>query len=181
VLALSAPSADQILGDKFQLARLITPQTRPALEAPVILATAPATAPDKPLGDNPQASEAKPSGPSSTGEILHRAGLTVAPSGEASRQAQPRQVPPRPEQAEAKQAKPSGETRKAADTIARAPAAEAKPPIRTATRPETRPATAATRPASPTTRSAPTAAGTIDPLAPLAEGDPAGEGSRTDR
>src|SRR3990170_4225139 len=42
VLALSAPSADQILGDKFQLARMIRPERKPAVEAPVVLASAPA-------------------------------------------------------------------------------------------------------------------------------------------
>ena len=45
VLALSAPSADQILGDKFQLARLVRPEQNPAVEAPVVLASAPAVSP----------------------------------------------------------------------------------------------------------------------------------------
>src|SRR3990170_3908155 len=44
VLALSAPSADQILGDKFQLARLVRPDQKPAVDAPVVLASAPAIA-----------------------------------------------------------------------------------------------------------------------------------------
>src|SRR3990170_14256 len=35
VLALSAPSADQILGDKFQLARLVRPDQKPAVDATV--------------------------------------------------------------------------------------------------------------------------------------------------
>jgi hypothetical protein len=177
VLSLSAPSADQILGDKFQLARLITPETRPALDAPVILATAPAPEPAKPLGDSPEANGAKPSGASGTGEILHRAGLKVVPSGAAgagakaatSKQAQPEPVQAlKPQQAQPAQAKPSG--------------AETKPPIRPATVVATRPATpAATRPATRPAATAATSAGTIDPLAPLAEGDPAIEGSRTGR
>jgi hypothetical protein len=171
VLALSAPSADQILGDKFQLARLIAPQTKPALEAPVILATAPAPDPAQPLGDS---AETKPL---ATGEILHHAGLKVAPS--APKQAQPRPEPARPEQAG-----PSVESRKASDSFARAPAAEAKPPVRTATSAATSAATpAATRPATSaaTRRATPAATPAVDPLAPLPAGDSGSGGSRTGR
>ena len=42
VLALSAPSADQFLGGSFELARLTTPQHQIDLQAPVVLASAPA-------------------------------------------------------------------------------------------------------------------------------------------
>jgi hypothetical protein len=42
VLALSAPSADQFLGGSFELARLTTPQHQVDLQAPVVLASAPA-------------------------------------------------------------------------------------------------------------------------------------------
>lgn len=50
VLALSAPTADQILGDKFQLARLVRPERR-AIDAPIYLASAPAPQPQQPLAD----------------------------------------------------------------------------------------------------------------------------------
>jgi hypothetical protein len=45
VLALSAPSADQFLEGGFQLARLGRPEPIPAVEAPVVLASAPAPHP----------------------------------------------------------------------------------------------------------------------------------------
>ncbi|HUG45025.1 MAG TPA: hypothetical protein VMK31_00750 [Sphingomicrobium sp.] len=122
VLALSAPSADQILGDKFQLARLITPQTKPAIDAPVILATAPANAPAnalaKPIVEDPE-SDSKPAG---TGEILHRAGLKVKPS-------EPKvSAPSKPAQSEPGPAKPK--TGKAADKPAKLASVAATPPRR---------------------------------------------------
>ncbi len=45
VLALSAPSADQFLEGGFQLARLGRPEPTPAVDAPVVLASAPAPNP----------------------------------------------------------------------------------------------------------------------------------------
>lgn len=45
VLALSAPSADQFLEGGFQLARLARPEQQNAVEAPVVLASAPAPEP----------------------------------------------------------------------------------------------------------------------------------------
>ena len=45
VLALSAPSADQFLEGGFQLARLGRPEPTPAVDAPVVLASAPAPHP----------------------------------------------------------------------------------------------------------------------------------------
>ena len=52
-LALSAPSASQILGDKFQLARLVRPEPRLDVQAPVVLASAPAPEPAQPLARPP--------------------------------------------------------------------------------------------------------------------------------
>ena len=49
VLALSAPSADQFLEGGFQLARLARPQEKLEVEAPVVLASAPAPQPTSPL------------------------------------------------------------------------------------------------------------------------------------
>ncbi len=57
VLALSAPTADQILGDKFQLARLIRPEQKLKVDAPVVLATAPAPPQQRPLGEDSQAED----------------------------------------------------------------------------------------------------------------------------
>jgi hypothetical protein len=43
-IRLSAPSADQILEGGFQLAGMVRPQAKPAIDAPVVLAAAPAGA-----------------------------------------------------------------------------------------------------------------------------------------
>ncbi|MGH6658051.1 MAG: hypothetical protein ACREBM_00195, partial [Sphingomicrobium sp.] len=53
VLALSAPSADQVLSGSFELARLARPSNQPVIDAPVVLASAPApeTAP-APIGQD---------------------------------------------------------------------------------------------------------------------------------
>ncbi len=48
VLALSAPTVDQFLEGGFQLARLGRPEPTPAVEAPVVLASAPAPHPQPP-------------------------------------------------------------------------------------------------------------------------------------
>ena len=45
VLALSAPSADQFLDGGFALAKMVAPQPKVDLEAPVVLASAPADGP----------------------------------------------------------------------------------------------------------------------------------------
>ena len=41
-IRLSAPSADQILEGSFQLASMVRPPAKPALDAPIVLASAPA-------------------------------------------------------------------------------------------------------------------------------------------
>jgi len=74
VLALSAPSADQILDGGFALAKLVAPQDKVNLDAPVVLAAAPANGPRPQVeGRQPQA-EPEPEGVSA-GEILHVASL----------------------------------------------------------------------------------------------------------
>jgi hypothetical protein len=60
VLALSAPSADQFLGGSFELARLTQPQRQIDLEAPVVLASAPAPRRDA-IGDAAAGDERAPS------------------------------------------------------------------------------------------------------------------------
>ena len=73
VLELSAPDAGQILSDKFQLAKLIRPERKPALEAPVVLASAPAPQPARPLADDSDTDVA--AAPAS--ELMHEASLEV--------------------------------------------------------------------------------------------------------
>jgi hypothetical protein len=178
VLALSAPSADQILGDRFQLARLVAPQSKPAIEAPVILATAPAPVPAQVTGQPPAESPVAETRAAPTAEILHQASLRIAPSqsGPARDAGQTTPAATRPAATSAPQPKPEGAAVRAASTkIAEARAVPPKPPgdskkagektVRTATSAVTRPGRAAN----------------IDPLAPLAEGETSLEGSRTDR
>lgn len=122
VLALSAPTADQILGDKFQLARLIAPQPKPALEAPVVLAAATAPPPDRPLAEEADA-QAEPVG-AGAGELLHQASLKVAPP-ERARSVQPRAERPKP-------AVTDKDVKKAGEKAARPAAAAVTRPVRTA-------------------------------------------------
>jgi len=75
-LSLSAPAASQILGDKFQLARLVRPEPRLNVEAPVVLASAPAPQPAQPL-ENVDADTAP------VAQLLHDASYTVPPKAAA--------------------------------------------------------------------------------------------------
>ncbi|HET7316606.1 MAG TPA: hypothetical protein VFI88_04175 [Sphingomicrobium sp.] len=75
VLSLSAPNADQILGDKFQLARLIRPEPKLDVDAPVVLASAPAPQPPQPLAQDDEAGVAGTTPVAS--ELLHEASLKV--------------------------------------------------------------------------------------------------------
>ena len=73
-IRLSAPSADQFVEGGFQLAALVRPNKRPAIEAPVVLAAAPAgqslTRPmtTSDADDTPPPAIAKPGEPA---ELLH--------------------------------------------------------------------------------------------------------------
>lgn len=85
VLLLSAPSADQIVGDSFQLARMIRPEQKLDVEAPVVYASAPAPQPQvlPPPGGEREAA------PAPTAQLLHEASLkTPARTSPAA----PRQV-----------------------------------------------------------------------------------------
>lgn len=93
VLALSAPSADQFLEGGFQLARLARPEPKLDVQAPVVLASAPAPRP--------------PSAPLEEGERVadDGAGATAMPAArllrEASlkvpiREAEPQAIAPKP-------------------------------------------------------------------------------------
>ena len=86
-LALSAPTAGQILGDKFQLARLVEPEHKAAVEAPVVLASAPAPQPAQPFAqdDDPDVTTAP--------QLLHEASYQVPQKATAPR---PAVVEPKP-------------------------------------------------------------------------------------
>ncbi|HEY4070700.1 MAG TPA: hypothetical protein VGM04_03980 [Sphingomicrobium sp.] len=72
--SLSAPNANQFIEGGFQLAQLVQPQKQVDFQAPVVLASAPAPAPQAPLGppaaDIPSAPAAVPSN-----TLLHEASL----------------------------------------------------------------------------------------------------------
>ncbi|MFP5330043.1 MAG: hypothetical protein ACLGHC_07915 [Alphaproteobacteria bacterium] len=159
VLSLSAPTADQILGDKFQLARMISPERKPAIEAPVILASAPANGQQAlPPSEPVASSEPQP-------QLLHEAGLKLA---------EPQAPRPNPQQE--KPVKP-GSQAKAPETRAVA-AAGAKPaPARPATDKKAgeKPPAAATGAMTKPVRTA-----KVDPLAPLPAASSKDKASRTD-
>jgi hypothetical protein len=127
VLALSAPSADQILGDKFQLARLVRPEQKPAVEAPVVLASAPAV----PRRLQPEVETA-----ATGGQLLHEAGLTL-PGRAATKPAVPNAADSKPAAIKIAATKPaetkvSGEAKKAGDKTVKQPTAAVTRPVRTA-------------------------------------------------
>ena len=74
VLALSAPSADQFLDGGFALAKLVAPQDKVDLDAPVVLAAAPADGP-RPQVEGRQPQPQPDVEGVSAGEMLHVASL----------------------------------------------------------------------------------------------------------
>jgi hypothetical protein len=72
VLALSAPTADQFLDGGFALARMVAPHSKVDLQAPVVLAAAPANGP-KPQVEGAQQQE--PEEGVSASQMLHTASL----------------------------------------------------------------------------------------------------------
>ena len=97
VLALSAPSADQFVGTSFELARMVAPKRKVDLEAPVVLAAAPADVAVPQARRSPQPDEESGAAPD---QLLHTASLSravpAAGSGSPRAAATPA-GPPRPE------------------------------------------------------------------------------------
>ena len=58
VIRLSAPSADQFVESSFQLATLVKPEAKPAIEAPLVYAAAPAPVRREPVVTNDDGSDA---------------------------------------------------------------------------------------------------------------------------
>ena len=73
VLLLSAPTADQFVPDSFQLARLVTPEPKRAVDAPVVYASAPAA----PAPSTLPPAEEQGSAPAPAARLMHEAGLKV--------------------------------------------------------------------------------------------------------
>jgi hypothetical protein len=89
-IRLAAPSADQFVDGGFQLATLVTPQRKPTIGAPVVLASAPVQSSDSQrrlTGDDEQASSVPPpSRPAS--DMMHVASYSMPE--------RPSPVPPKP-------------------------------------------------------------------------------------
>ena len=161
-LALSAPTAGQILGDKFQLAKLVEPEHKAAVEAPVVLASAPAPEPVQPLeqGTDPDVSSAP--------QLLHEASYQVPQKPAAH--PQPAAIEPKPVAA----ATPPKSTPKPA---AKAPALDkavaSKAPEKKAGDKSPKPEVAAVTKAIRTAK--------VDPLAPLPADRSSGTRTHTNR
>jgi len=165
VLALSAPSADQFLEGGFQLARLARPQEKLNVEAPVVLASAPAPQPTSPsLVEGEPAVESGAGAPSTAAQLMRQASLKLPDREEPA--AEP-VIPPAPH----KVAEPA----KGADTKQKTVrAAEMKPaPVKAQKPAETKPALTSKKAgdkkveaaAKPVTK--PVRMAKVDPLAPL--------------
>jgi len=137
VLALSAPSADQFLDGGFALARLTRPPNAQSIDAPVVLASAPAPQQNvAPLEEGEQRA-GNASAAMAPAKLLRQASLTV---------------PPVREQASGSGQKPSTNPGPAAAASAKAPApvkAEQKP-VRTAAADPLAPLPGARKPAPQT-------------------------------
>jgi hypothetical protein len=73
--SLSAPAANQFLEGSFELAKLVQPQKQVDFQAPVVLASAPAPAPQKSLGQPETDDSGAPAATPASTELLHQASL----------------------------------------------------------------------------------------------------------
>ena len=165
VLALSAPSADQFLEGGFQLARLARPQEKLNVEAPVVLASAPAPQPTSPpLVEGELAAESGAGATSTAAQLMRQASLKLPDRGMTAIEAAPRPI-----------LRELTEPKKGTATNQKAvKAAETKPaPVKAQKAAETKPTTTAKKAgdkkfeaaAKPVTK--PVRMAKIDPLAPL--------------
>lgn len=94
VIALSAPTADQFLNGSFELAKLTTPETKPAVTVPVVLASAPKpeAAPIVGTEGEPEPERARVASPPS---LMHQASFKQIDA--PSRTAKPVVAPPKAE------------------------------------------------------------------------------------
>ncbi len=100
VIRLSAPSADQFVEGAFQLATLVTPERKPAVEAPIVLAAAPQpSSPSPAISDD---SGAPPRASRPLGEIMHVAGLSKPEARDLRKSAEQQLPKPATRNADAK-------------------------------------------------------------------------------
>ena len=85
VIRLSAPSADQFVESTFQLATLAKPEARPAIDAPIVYASAPAPTRRDPVVTNDDGSKPAPRAARPVADMMHVAGYAKpAPKAIAS-------------------------------------------------------------------------------------------------
>ena len=165
VLALSAPSADQFLEGGFQLARLARPQEKLNVEAPVVLASAPAPQPTSPsLVEGESAAESGAGATSTAAQLMRQASLKLPERDEVSAE-------PAPKPAPRKVAEPERST---STKLRAAKAADVKPaPVKAQKLGEAKPAATAKKAGDKTVGEAsnavtkPVRMARVDPLAPL--------------
>lgn len=120
VLALSAPTADQFLDGGFALARLVAPPRAPNIDAPVVLASAPAPQTHSaPLeeGGQPEVKQ----GANAAAGMLHQASLKSRPALAVEETAQKPSTNPAEEVARPKPAKRAPSAQAANDPLAPLP------------------------------------------------------------
>ena len=124
VLALSAPSADQFLDGGFALASLMKPQPKIELEAPVVLASAPADAPRPQVPGSSDRPDQQPDESATAKELMYVASLKLPERAELPRAS-------RDEAAKPEQPRRAAE-KKAGDKPAKAAKASVTKPVKTA-------------------------------------------------
>ena len=157
VIRLSAPSADQFVEGAFQLATLAKPERTPAIEAPVVLASAPLT-PHVPVVTSDDADAPSPRASRPLGQMMHVASYSKPEPVEL--RAAPRRETPAVAKAETK-------------PVSKADAKPAKSVEQGAGKPATKKSAAATKPVK---------SATADALAPLSDtsaGGKSGAGGAT--
>jgi hypothetical protein len=93
-IRLSAPSADQFVDGGFQLATMVAPQQKPAIEAPVVLASAPV---GEAIAQQPGlANEAPDAQPRSASDMVHVASYSLPDRPVATRQVATKPLTARP-------------------------------------------------------------------------------------
>jgi hypothetical protein len=88
-IRLAAPSADQFVEGGFQLAALVRPDRRPAIEAPVVLAAAPALAPQVVTNDGDDTPRPSVATPSDAADLLRTASYERPAALAAKKPAEP--------------------------------------------------------------------------------------------
>ena len=158
VLALSAPSADQFVNGGFELARLTRPPETIRIEAPVVLAAAPAPPANALVGDGAQEGDIAPA---DSGALLHQASLKIRLTDESPKAA----VTPKPARVETVKTS-AAPTKTAPAKTAAAKTASAKPSVPKAVDKKSTEKKAVAA-AKPVTRAPKLAK--ADPLAPLGD------------